>query len=790
MIGNVFSNNLKVALTLGLLILFSNLSVDGQVILNGYVFDNKGQPLEHAVINEKYTSNATYTDTKGYYELELKAGKKTIICSQVGFLQKEITKDIADKQTINLDFHLEQDPSTLLDGATVVAKSNIHILKETGFNVVAMDMAPFKNSSVSMTQVLDMTPGVKIREEGGVGSKTDVTINGLSGKHVRFFIDGMPMDAMSSAFQLNNLPINLAERIEVYKGVVPVNFGSDALGGAVNIVTKKTAGKYLDASYSYGSFNTHHTFVNTGITNKKGFTAQISAYQNYSDNDYYIDAKIKDFDTNLYSKTTQRVRRFHDVYHNETLIAKVGLVQKTYADQLLFGFTIGHVYDEIQNPAYINIAFGDKYQTSDIYMPSFLYSKDDLFIKDLNVSLAANYNLGGGHNYDISDKEYNWLGEWVYSNSLGEIDYSDYEYKNHNGTVNANINYLLNKDNRITINNVTNLYSREGDNKVVDDDYMNQKPRVNNRNILGASFNSSINSKLNASIFGKMYSYHASAYLDTTNTDGIDNFNILSREDSKFGYGATATYFILKNLQVKANFESTCRLPTSSELFGEVFGFYEANFDLEPEISKNFNFGFNYNLSINNLHFFNADVNFFYRRTSNYIKKDIDYSQGEGVFENVDLIKTPGIDAEFRYSYNNRFNCGVNVSYLDSKYYGEEETYYKVRLPNEPYLYGNADASYSFEDLLINESKLNLSYNLNYIHEFSYDWESYKASNADYIPTQWNHNFSVVYSWHKGRYNISFDCKNIFDAKLYDNYSLQKPGRSFSAKFRYFIQKK
>ncbi len=769
--------------------------VTGQNILaqtatiKGYVYDNDGVPVDHAVVNEKYTGNVSYSNEKGYYELTVKPGQKEIFCSQVGFLQNEITKELKPGQVEKVDFHLEQDPSTLLEDVKVVAKSNVHLLKETGFNVVALDVAPFKNSSTSMTKVLDMAPGVKIREEGGVGSKSDVTINGLSGKHVRFFIDGMPMDAMSSAFQLNNLPINLAERIEVYKGVVPVNFGSDALGGAVNIVTKKSQGNYLEVSYSYGSFNTHHTFINTGITTPKGFTAQISAYQNYSDNDYYIDAKIKDFSTNLYSKTTQRVRRFHDVYHNETAIAKIGLVNKPFADQLLIGFTIGHEYDEIQNPAYINIAFGEKYQTSDILMPSFLYSKEDLFLNNLNFSLAANYNLGGGNNYDLSDKEYNWLGEWVYSNSLGEIDYSDYEYKNHNGTVNANISYHINEENWVTINNVTNYYSREGDNKVVDDDYMNQKPRVNNRNILGAGFNSNINSKLNFSVFGKMYSYHASAYLDTTNTDGIDNFNILSRDDTKFGYGATATYFVIKDIQLKVNFESTCRLPTSEELFGEVFGFYEANFDLEPETSQNYNFGFIYNGSINQQHFINVDVNVFYRKTSNYIKKDIDYSQGEGIFENVDLINTPGIDAEIRYSFNNRFNCGFNVSSLKALYFGEEETYYNTRLPNEPYLYGNGDASYSFDDLFVSDSKFTLNYNVNYIHEFSYDWESYKASNAYYIPTQWNHNFSFVYSWHKSRYNLSFDCKNIFDAKLYDNYSLQKPGRSFSAKFRYFIYK-
>ena len=61
--------------------------------------------------------------------------------------------------------------------------------------------------------------------------------------------------------------MNFAERIEVYKGVVPVGFGSDALGGVINIVTKKRRhGWSLDASYSYGSFNTHKSYVNFNHT--------------------------------------------------------------------------------------------------------------------------------------------------------------------------------------------------------------------------------------------------------------------------------------------------------------------------------------------------------------------------------------------------------------------------------------------------------------------------------------------------------------------------------------------
>ncbi|QDO94456.1 TonB-dependent receptor [Formosa sediminum] len=756
--------------------------------VTGTVTDKEGRPLDNVIVMVKDTDDAVYTDFDGMYTLRFTNAQPTLVCSVVGYLKQEQSFE-AVSDTTTLNFTLTQDASFALDDVLIVGKSSVRNIEESGFNAVAIDVKAFHNASVDLSEVLERAPGVKIQQEGGLGSSTNVTINGLSGRHVRFFIDGMPMDAMSSAFQINNLPVNLAERIEVYKGVVPVNFGSDALGGAVNIVTKTSAGTYVDASFSYGSFNTAKTFINAGYTSKSGFTAQVSAFQNYSDNDYYVDVLIKDFDTNLLSKETQRVRRFHDVYHNETVIGKFGFVNKSFADQLLFGITLGQEYDEIQHPAYLNLAYGEKYQTSQIVMPSFLYAKDDLFTSGLDVRLSANYNFGGGHNFDLSDREYNWLGEWVPSNSLGESQYSDYVYHDNNGTINANINYALNDAYRLTINNVANFFSRQGDERVQVDDYINDEPRINNRNILGASLTGDITPKFSASVFGKMYSYHAEAYLDLANLNGVEDFQMVEKEDTQFGFGVTSTYFITDALQLKANFESTRRLPVSSELFGEVFGFYVANFDLKPEQSNNVNLGFNYNFNIHTDHMFNMDVNLFHRRTTDYIRLNIDYSQGEGTYENTELVKTSGIDAEMTYSYQDRFTANASLSYLEPKNFTSGSTYYDATLPNQPTMFGQFGASYFFKNIWNTDNRLGISYNLSYTDEFLYDYDTYQASNRALVPSQVAHDFFVNYSWKNGKYNVSFDCTNIFDAKLYDNYSLQKPGRSFSVKFRYFFNR-
>lgn len=757
--------------------------------LEGKVKDNKGNLLIGATIHEKNTNNATVTDANGKYRLVVRNPNATIIFSMVSFLPKEVKLKLNEDSKRVYNANLETDPLTTLEEAVVIGKSNVRQVEETGFNVVAIDAAPYHNATVNLTQVLDQVPGVKINQEGGLGSKSNVTINGLSGRHVRFFIDGMPMDAMSSAFQLNNLPVNMAERIEVYKGVVPINFGSDALGGAVNIVTKKRKGTYLDASYSYGSFNTHMTFVNAGHTSQKGFTVQLSAYQNYSDNNYYVDdVKVLDFETRLYTDP-QRVKRFHDTYHNEAAILKIGVINKPFADQLLLGFTLGQEYREIQHPAYINIVYGNKFYTSNTIMPSVLYSKEDLFIENLDISFAANYNLGEGHNVDTAYWEYNWLGQRRLSPSKGEVTpASDYRYHDNNGTINANLNYEVLPGHRLTINNVTNFFSREGDNVLDTDDEMNQYPRVNNRNILGIGLNSDFGEKFSTSVFAKRYSYHSSSYMNVNLAD-VEKYEMVSKDDSQWGYGFTSTYFLTDDLQIKANYELTCRMPVSEELFGQVFLAPQQNLSLRLETSNNYNCGINFNKQLKQRSFLSADINFFYRRTSDFIKRTVNMQKGDDSFENISLVKTPGIDAEIRYSYSTRFTCGGNISYQKPMNYDTEnyKTYYKAIVPNQPNLFGNADAGYFINDWWIPDSRLSLRYTLQYIHEFANDWGTYAS--AMKIPTQWNHGVGMVYSWKQGRYNLSFDCKNIFDAKLYDNFSLQKAGRSFSAKFRYFIQK-
>ena len=222
-----------------------------------------------------------------------------------------------------------------------VVSAGVSRVKNSAYNAVAVDTKGMLNTTKTLSEALAKAPGLKLRESGGVGSDMNLMLDGFSGKHVKVFIDGVPQEGVGSSFGLNNIPVNFADRIEVYKGVVPVGFGTDAIGGVINIVTNKKRRRwFVDAAYSYGSFNTHKSHVNFGQTFRSGFTYEINAFQNYSDNDYYVDAPVFDFATNsLNTKELHRVKRFNDTYHNEAVVAKVGFVGKPWADRLLLGFT-------------------------------------------------------------------------------------------------------------------------------------------------------------------------------------------------------------------------------------------------------------------------------------------------------------------------------------------------------------------------------------------------------------------------------------------------------------------
>ena len=785
-------------LTLITLFFCVSLVAQPRTLFSGKVVSTDKTIVDFATVYLKGTQYGCTTDERGIYHLPAPAGKYTLVVSAVGFetYEKaiEIVSDGRTKQTVVLK------PSVTELDEVVVTSTGVGRVKKSAFNAVAVDTKELHNSTKSLSEALNQLPGMKLRESGGVGSDMQLMLDGFSGKHVKIFIDGVPQEGAGTAFDLNNIPVNFAERIEVYKGVVPVGFGTDALGGVVNIVTnKKRRNWFLDASYSYGSFNTHKSYVNFGQTFKNGLMYEINAFQNYSDNDYYIDNYITEFGDDGITESTDKkkiyhVKRFNDTFHNEAVIGKIGVMDKSWADRLVFSFNYSNFYKEIQTGVYQYVVFGQKHRKGYSFVPSVEYRKRNLLIEGLDVSATANYNHNITHNIDTASYKYNWLGDKKYTGTPGEQSHQNNESKNTNWNGTFTANYRIGEVHTFTLNHVISTFHRttrsyiSGSSKLSDFSI----PKKTRKNITGLLYRYMPSDKWNVSAFAKYYNQYNEGPV-SQNSDGIGNYILLKKHLNSLGYGAAGTYFIVKDLQAKLSYEKAYRLPTTDELFGDE-DLEAGKADLKPERSDNFNLNLSYSYHIGK-HAIYVEGSLIYRDTKDYIKRGLSQvsNMSFGYYENHGRVKTKGYNISLRYNYSRWFNIGGTFNSMNAR---DEEKYraggtqqesltYGQRIPNQPYLYANFDASLTWHDLFAKGNVLTLGYDGYYQHDFPLYWENLGDPTTKIrVPEQLSHNLSIGYSLKGGRYNLSFECRNLTNAKLYDNFSLQKAGRAFYGKIR------
>lgn len=762
-------------------------------MLSGRVLSSEKEIIDFATVYLKGTNQGGITNAEGIYHLKARAGRYTLVVSAVGYKTVEMPIELQSgqrqKQNITLTADVQQ-----LDEVTVVS-TGVSRVKRSAFNAVAVDTKELQNTTKNLSEALAKAPGMKLRESGGVGSDMQVMMDGFSGKHVKVFIDGIPQEGTGSSFGLNNIPVGFAERIEVYKGVVPVGFGTDAIGGVINIVTNKQRRRWFaDASYSYGSFNTHKSNVRFGQTLKNGFTYEINAFQNYSDNDYYVDAPVLNFETGSFNeKELARVRRFNDTYHNEAVVAKAGFVDQKWTDRLMLGFIWSHMYKDIQTGVRQKTVFGEKHRFGHSLIPSVEYSKRNLLLKGLDLMFSANYNRNATTNVDTAHYKYNWLGEKSPLNTPGEQSRQYSRADNDNWNATATLNYRAGRIHLFTLNHVLSTFRRDNTSLLAAEAQTDPIAKQTRKNITGLSYRLMPSDRWNLSAFGKYYRQYVAGPMAEDDTGS--NYVRTSRTVSSWGYGAAGTYFILDGLQAKLSYERAYRLPTIEEMFGDE-DLESGQISLRPESSHNLNLSLSYAKTLGR-HSFYLEGGLVYRDTHDYIQRNVqDLSGGKenATYINYGNVLTKGYNLSARYSLGRWLSLGGNYTQMDVR---DNERYqigstgtsvenlgYRSRMPNVPYRFADFDANFYWYDLGRRGNLLTLTYDNQWTHSFSY-YSEVIGSSSDYIvPNQFSHNLSLTYSLKNGRYNFSVECRNLADADLYDNFSLQKAGRAFYGKIR------
>lgn len=770
---------------------FSDALAQGLAILSGKITSSDGHPVAQASLAIEGTSYGTYSNDNGSYRLELPEGTYTVVVSFIGYESQKKSVRLTGKKTV--DFILKEETVALKD-VEVYAKSKSQKLREGAFAVNALDVKPVVNSLSNLNELVNRTSGVKVRQEGGVGSDYDLSINGMSGNSVRYFIDGVPLETKGSEVSLANLPVNIIDHIEMYKGVVPAYLGSDALGGAINIVTKKEKKNYLDMSYGIGSFHTHKADLNAQIVfPKSGVIVRPTVGVNYSKNDYTMKG-VEVWDESVRKYVPSNRKRFHDDYFSLLAQVEVGVTGKPWADDFFVTASYSKVDKELQTGSIQTKVYGMAERNGSAYNVSAQYRKKDFLLKGLQMHSMLSHTWDYSLTVDTAYRVYDWNGDYIESsrNEITGRERSLRHYKRPTTMFRSNWDYRFNPQHAVNLNYLVNRTGNDRYDEV--DSSFEPSNDVVCKHIIGLSYHQQLwQDKMENTFFVKDYVNH----LNIRQTDlywqtGSDKVKGEST-GNYWGYGAGTRVSFWESLALKASFEHSVRLHLARELLGNGSTIY-ANTALNPEKSDNVNLGVFGTWHPGAGHVLYYEVNGFMRFVDDYIQAVVAEKEGMMQYQNVPAVHIKGLEGEVRYSWKRNLQCMANVSWQDArdqrkyKEDGKLSATYLNRVPNRPWLFGAAEVNYTFHDVCRKNSSLRLEISYQWVHWHYLTWEAYGAKESKaQIPAQHVVNAGVTYSLENGRYNLSVSCDNIFDRLVYDHYKLQKPGRSFFLKFRVFL---
>lgn len=240
--------------------LFSASFVFSQSTVKGRVLSS-GKPVEFVNVALVGTSFGASTDTLGYYKImNVPAGKYEIQFSGIGYKTSRASINVSGTKTLTMNTNLEEDLSELKE-VVVTGTMKESFISESPVPVEVFTPVFFKkNPTPNIFEALQLVNGVKPQLNCSVCNTGDIHINGMEGAYTMILIDGMPIvSSLATVYGLNGIPNSMIERIEIVKGPASTLYGSEAVAGLINIITKapsKAANLTLDVfGTSYGEYS-------------------------------------------------------------------------------------------------------------------------------------------------------------------------------------------------------------------------------------------------------------------------------------------------------------------------------------------------------------------------------------------------------------------------------------------------------------------------------------------------------------------------------------------------------
>ena len=764
-----------------LLLLFSlSISAQNTAELIGTVTDKvTHQPLIGADVYIKELNKGVSTDARGQYRLtHLPEGNYTVWFSFLGY--QTFGKKISVKGQVRSDVSLKEQAEEI-SGVTVSGKSIAHQKKEQSMPVTVIDMSNLRGTVSSVQDILLKTVGITLRTSGGVGSSSRISVRGLEGKRIGFFIDELPLGEQTDYIDINDIPIDMIDRIEIYKGVVPARFGGSSLGGAINIVIREYPDKYADLSYGYESYNTHKAQgVFKRNLKQRGLVFGIGGGYTSSDNNYTFDSPFQE---------GLRITRNHDKYR-KLIIGGSFKAKKWWFDEVELEPVFVKTYKEIQGIEYdIREAHSQSLMTG----LSNKLEKDNFLTEGLNLDMFNGLVLTKMNFIDKATRRYEWDGSSYPTPSRygGEAGYnypSDSDDKKLTFINKTNLEYILTERHSLNINSVFSM--------------ANGTPKDDLKTLsLGKQVN--FDSQMRSWISGLTYDFRTlndvflnsltvRHYMYTMHTQMAPLF-VPGKYDvdvskSDFGVNNAMRYRFLPSLMGKLSAGYEVRIPSETELLGDGIAVIPSP-DLLPERNLSANLGLLFDLTGKHPTNAQIEMNFFYM----YLQDMIRYTAGliGAQYQNFGEMRTLGVEFEAKADVLPSLYLYGNTTYQDlrdTRAYEPESTVpnptKNKRMPNIPYLMANAGLEFHRENLFGGTGQnTRLFADVAFVEEYYYDFEMTQLQKRR-IPRSTTIDIGFEHSFLNNKVFLSGKVRNITNEKTLSEFNRPLMGINGGVKLR------
>lgn len=660
-------------------------------------------------------------------------------------------------------------------------------LRESALPVSVIGKKQLQGTANNINDVLARTAGVTIRNTGGLGSASRISVRGLEGKRIGLYVDETPMSQLGNFVALNDIPTDMIERIEVYKGLVPYKFGGSSLGGAVNVVTKEYPPLYVDCSYEIGSFNTHQlSGVLKRTDQKSGLQFGLGGTFAYSKNNYMMRLD------NLDGRWVERDHdRFSKVMYGGSIKAT-----KWWFDEMKLELVGMRTKQEIQG---IDIDVREAYNYSNSWVAALNLKRDNFFLEGLDFDMDAGYVLGYSGMCDKAMHRYDWDGRELPPVSVYGGEQNNYPSDSRNRTNEVmgklNLGYIIDMHHAVNLNIYADHTTMHPNDSLMDKamGFKANFPSRMNTITTGLSYD--------LTLFGGKFqnAFTLKNFFFSSSSRSIDIYGVNEPEPVElsknyWGFSDAIRYRFTRDWMAKASFNSEVRVPTSEELIGNGFSIMPSP-SLKPERTTGVNLGVMYRHVKSDGGLVEMELSGFFNQLEDMIRFTPDIIPTMARYRNFGSVRTKGVELEVKGDVNKWLYLYANGTYQDLRDVREmtpgtdvANPTYGLRIPNIPYLLGNFGAELHKENLFGGDGQnTRLLLDGSYVHEYFYDFEMSKYQDRK-IPTSFTMDAALEHSFMDNRLTLTLRVKNLTDSHVVSEFNRPLPGRYIGFKIRYVFR--